>query len=76
MGLAHIVLGGHIMTTKTETSLTKAQTTALGKLPTKSAKIRFLTGLDWTRSQIATKLGIRYQHVRNVQITPIKAQRS
>jgi hypothetical protein len=44
----------------------------LNSLPSKSAKIRFLTNKGWNRSTIANYLGIRYQHVRNVQITPIK----
>jgi hypothetical protein len=35
-------------------------------LPSKSAKIRTLGGAGYTRQQIATFLGIRYQHVRNV----------
>jgi len=43
----------------------------LATLPTKSAKIRFLDSQGLTRSQIAAKLGIRYQHVRNVLITPL-----
>ncbi len=63
------------MTTKTDKAkagtLSKAQETELNGLPTKSAKIRYLTALDWTRRQIADKLGILYQHVRNVQITPV-----
>ena len=57
-------------------ALTKAQTNELNTLPTTSAKIRFLTSLDWPRGQIAKELGIRYQHVRNVQITPVKKPRS
>ena len=57
-------------------TLTKAQDKALGKSPTTSAKIRFLTAKDWTRSEIASKLKIRYQHVRNVQITPINKERT
>lgn len=55
-----------------QTKLTKAQTTKLNKLPTKSAKIRYLNSLDMTRGQIAKTLDIRYQHVRNVLITPVK----
>lgn len=35
---------------------------------TKSAVIRFLTSEGHTRSNIAKFMGIRYQHVRNVQI--------
>ena len=57
------------------TKLSKAQNTAYGKLPTKSARIRYLTALEWTRREIADKVGVIYQHVRNVQITPIKAER-
>lgn len=37
-----------------------------------SAKIRFYTSLNYERSEIAKKLGIRYQHVRNVQVTQLK----
>ena len=54
------------------TKLSKAQATKLSNMPTTSASIRYLTLLDWTRSQIAKKLNKRYQHVRNVQITPVK----
>ena len=61
--------------TSKDVKLSKVQSAALTKLPTKSAKIRYLTDLKWSRSQIADKLGIRYQHVRNVQITPVKTQR-
>ncbi len=53
------------------TNLNKAQTNALNKLPTKSAKIRYLDAKGWTRSEIKDKLKIRYQHVRNVLITPV-----
>jgi len=59
------------MTTKTN-DLTKDQEKAMNEMNTVSAKIRFLDGLGWTRSQIAKKLDKRYQHVRNVLITPIK----
>lgn len=38
----------------------------------KSNAIRYLASQNYTRSQIAKALGIRYQHVRNVLITPIK----
>ncbi len=55
--------------------LNKAQSKKLNGLPTTSAKIRYLTSLDWTRSEIKDQLGILYQHVRNVQITPITNQR-
>lgn len=39
---------------------------------TKSNVIRFLSGQGWTRSQIASFMSIRYQHVRNVLIQPLK----
>ncbi len=55
--------------------LNAAQSKKLAGLPTTSARIRYLTSLDWTRSQIKDKLGILYQHVRNVQITPITNER-
>jgi AbrB family looped-hinge helix DNA binding protein len=38
----------------------------LDELPTKSAKIRALAADGVPRADIARKLGIRYQHVRNV----------
>lgn len=44
----------------------------LNKLPTTSAKIRFLLAQNWTRGQVAKKLDIRYQHVRNVELQPLK----
>lgn len=37
-------------------------------LTTKSDKIRALTAAGYTRTEIADFLGIRYQHVRNVQV--------
>lgn len=40
--------------------------------PTKSAAIRQLHSMGLTRGQIAKAMGIRYQHVRNVLITPLK----
>ena len=51
--------------------LTKAQNTKLNNFETTSAKIRFLHNLKYTRSEIKNTLNIRYQHVRNVLITPI-----
>lgn len=49
--------------------------TKLNSLPTTSSKIRFLNGLKFSRSEIAVELNKRYQHVRNVLITPIKNER-
>jgi hypothetical protein len=50
--------------------------TVLAGLPSKSARIRYLNGQNWTRSEIAKKLGIKYQFVRNVlcQIPPVAKQ--
>ncbi len=42
---------------------------------TKSAAIRQLLSEGKTRSEVAKLLKIRYQHVRNVEITPIKKQK-
>lgn len=52
--------------------LTKDQEKQMNEMTTVSAKIRFLDSLGYTRSAIAKKLDKRYQHVRNVLITPIK----
>jgi hypothetical protein len=46
----------------------------LNALATVSSKIRFLHALGWKRSQIALKLNKRYQHVRNVLLTPLKVK--
>lgn len=45
------------------------------KYGTKSQAIRELNAQGKTRKEIATILNIRYQHVRNVLITPIKQPR-
>jgi hypothetical protein len=44
----------------------------VNKLTTTSAKIRYLHAENKPTAQIAKLLGIRYQWVRNVLITPIK----
>ena len=44
-------------------------------LPTKSSKIRFLNSKGWSRGDISRYMDIRYQHVRNVLITPVKNPR-
>lgn len=46
----------------------------LATLESTSAKIRYLTTLGWKTSRIAQMLGIKYQHARNVQVTPLKKQ--
>ena len=55
----------------TQTKKDKALDTKLAGLPTTSARIRYLDSEGWTRGQIAKKLNKRYQHVRNVLITPV-----
>lgn len=47
----------------------------LAQFPTKSAAIRELAKEGYTRGQISRMLAIRYQHVRNVLITPISKPR-
>jgi len=56
--------------------ITASNRKKLNALPTTSARIRFLNELGKSRSEIAVELDKRYQHVRNVLITPIKKQRS
>lgn len=53
-------------------TLTAAQQTIVGSTLNKSDKIRGLLGTGMKRGDVAKTLGIRYQHVRNVEITPIK----
>ena len=43
---------------------------------TKSAKIRVLYSKGYSKADIARYLGIRYQHVRNVLLTPLKKKNS
>jgi hypothetical protein len=40
--------------------------------PTKSAKIRYYLSKGYKRSEIAKHMNIRYQHVRNVEVTLLK----
>lgn len=47
---------------------------ATENLKTKSDKIRALDRLGAKRSEIATYLNIRYQHVRNVLVAPIPSR--
>jgi len=46
--------------------------TEIENLPTMASKIRYLSAKGYSRSEIAKKLQIRYQWVRNVLITPIR----
>lgn len=58
----------------TQVETVKIETVDLTSFTTKSAKIRHLHSLNYSRGDIAKHLKIRYQHVRNVLITPIKNQ--
>lgn len=57
-------------------TLTGTQKTEFDNLPTKSAKIRYLNAKGWKRGDIAKHMGIRYQHVRNVLVMPVKNPKS
>ena len=57
---------------------TKSVRDQISKMTTKSEQIRFLNSVGHTRSEISKILTeyygklVRYQHVRNVLITPLK----
>lgn len=55
-----------------KTNTTTSIDSDLSVINTTSGKIRYLTMKGWTRSAIAKHLNIRYQHVRNVQLQPLK----
>ena len=59
------------MTTQT-VKLSKGQANTYDKMTTKSGRIRYLTSLGWSRSQIKDKVGVIYQFVRNVQKMSVK----
>ena len=59
------------MKAKANIQISKSIQNELNKLNTKSAKIRYLDSKGFSRSEIAKILNIRYQHVRNVLITPL-----
>lgn len=52
--------------------ISEAAQVILDSTATKSTKIRSLLAIGLKRGEVAKLLGIRYQHVRNVEITPIK----
>lgn len=59
------------MTTQPNTT-PKFDQSILDGLTTKSSKIRYLSSCKMSTGDISRVLGIRYQHVRNVLITPVK----
>lgn len=61
--------------TKTENTLSNEVEEVLSKLATTSAKIKYLKKEGLSVGDIARVLNIRYQHARNVLITPVKKPR-
>lgn len=59
----------------TESGVTAAQQKHMKALPSTSARIRYLAEQGYSRSESAKILGIRYQHVRNVLVTPLVGPR-
>ena len=55
-----------------QVTTTKYDESELNALPSTSSKVRHLTSKGLTRSEISKILNIRYQHVRNVQVTLLK----
>lgn len=55
-----------------ESGLSAEQAAIVSSSATKSDKIRQLLASGMKRGEVAKTLNIRYQHVRNVEITPIK----
>lgn len=51
----------------TSTKLNKSQSSKYGNLPSKSARIRFLLKLGWSRRAVADRVGVIYQFVYNVE---------
>lgn len=48
----------------------------LKNFKTTSAKVRYLDSLGFSRKEISMIVNIRYQHVRNILITPVAKARS
>lgn len=59
-------------TKKNAPTVSKEIQAGLEAIPTTSGKIRYLAGQKMSRGDISRVLGIRYQWVRNVLITPLK----
>jgi hypothetical protein len=57
---------------KPESTMSAAVALIVNGGQNKSNKIRSLLALGLKRGEVAKLLGIRYQHVRNVEITPVK----
>ena len=75
--MVHLVQEEYIMSNakKTAPKLSPAQQAALAGMTQTASKIRYLLGeLKGDRGAVARTLGIRYQWVRNVAITPLKTK--
>jgi hypothetical protein len=59
-------------TEEAKVQYTEAQIAILASTNNKSTKIRGLLATGMKRGAVASALGIRYQHVRNVELMPIK----
>lgn len=57
---------------KVQAQKKEADISKYAELESTSAKIRAMTADGMSRSEVAKALNIRYQHVRNVLITPLK----
>jgi phosphopantetheinyl transferase len=57
---------------KSVPSVSKSQAETLSGMTQTASKIRFLASEGMSRGDISRVLGIRYQWVRNVLITPLK----
>ncbi len=57
---------------ESDNKLTTEQQAIVASTGTKAYKIRALAATGMSRGDIAKTLGIIYQHVRNVLITPLK----
>jgi len=68
-GLSEKQIANHVRDVKL---LTNKQKVSLNSTSVVSHRIRYLLSESYTRSQVSNILFKRYQHVRNVEITPIK----
>lgn len=59
-------------TKKAAPTLSQETTKALEGITTTSGKVRYLASIGMTKGDIHRTLGIRYQHVRNVLLQPLK----
>jgi DNA-binding CsgD family transcriptional regulator len=59
-------------TKKTAPKLPAAQQAALDGMTQTASRVRYLLSEGHSRGDVARILGIRYQWVRNVAITPLK----